>query len=201
MSRECPIGRRTVDELKRRVIAKSHDASFKHSEWFAEYHLGIAARIVDELCQVYPEAYKPYAETLVWLHDYEKIIDFDNQYNTELLATRALMQDLGYTAHCVESTAEDIILFNRSEHLASASIELQIVSSADAASHLVGPFFALYWHENCYKSIAELQQDNLQKLRTDWERKVTLPEIRTKFAMRHRAALEIAGILPTAFLR
>jgi hypothetical protein len=84
--------------------------------------------------------------------------------------------------------------------LATAPIEIQIVSSSDAASHLVGPFITLYWHENPSMTIAELQAENAKKLTIDWEKKITLPEVKAAFAQRYEYALEIAGVLPDRFL-
>jgi hypothetical protein len=186
--------------LKQKVIEHSQSEKFRHHEWFVMYHLEIVEQIAHELCQLHPEADKQYVDTLVWLHDYEKIVDFENQYNTELEATKTLMAEVGYASNVIDEMCESINRYNAKADLQSAKIEIQIVSSSDAASHLVGPFVALYWHENPTKSISELQNDNQKKLSTDWDVKITLPEVKKAFEDRYKVALEVAGKLPPTFL-
>jgi hypothetical protein len=186
--------------LKQKVTERSADQRFRHYQWFVKYHLEIVEQIAHELCEQYPDADRLFVDALLWLHDYEKIIDFDNQYNTDLSATRAIMEDVGYSAEVIEEMVQSINRYNSKEDLVLAKIEIQIVASSDAASHFVGPFITLWWYENPSKSIAELQADNVKKLTVDWEKKVTLPEIKQSFGERYQYALEIAGVLPSSFL-
>lgn len=187
--------------LREKVTERSQDTHFIHHAWFVKYHLEIVAGIAHELCERHPDANVTFVDALVWLHDYEKIVDFDNQYNTELEATKTLMQEVGYSLDVIEQICSAINRYNAKDDLVSAPIETQIVSSADAAAHLVGPFITLYWYENPSKSIEELQNENKRKLAVDWEKKVTLPEVREAFSQRRQHALEIAGILPHSFLK
>jgi hypothetical protein len=186
--------------LKEKVTERSADPSFRHHQWFVTYHLEIVEKIARELRERYPDADWQTVEALVWLHDYEKIIDFDDQYNTDLVATRQLMQEVGFAPDAVEAMATQINLYNAKQDLAAAPIETQIVSSSDAASHLVGPFVTLYWYENPDKSIEQLQADNQAKLDKDWDKKVTLPEVKQAFETRRRQVMEIAGQLPERYL-
>ncbi|HUC88150.1 MAG TPA: hypothetical protein VMR95_03305 [Candidatus Binatia bacterium] len=167
-----------LTDLIRAVTERSADESFRHHKWFIKYHLEIVEAIAAELCDKYPNADRFKVIVLAWLHDYEKIIDFDNQYNTELVATKELMKEIGFDVAFTEEMANDINVYNAKDHLETAKIEIQIVSSSDAASHCVGPFMSLYWYENPTKTIDELQQANLRKLAVDWEKKTTLPEIK-----------------------
>ena len=48
--------------------------------------------------------------------------------------------------------------------LANTQIEIQIDSSAARASHLVGHFMDIYWHENPSKTIEETQMSNQNNL-------------------------------------
>lgn len=187
--------------LKQKVIEHTANPQFRHHLWYTKYHLEVVEQIAHELCDLYPEANRQYVDTLLWLHDYEKVVDFDSQYNTELAATKQLMESVGYDPEVVAEMAESIILYNAKTDLESAKIEIQIVSSADAASHLVGPFVTLYWYENPNKSILELQQDNLKKLSIDWDAKITLPEVKQAFEARYKMALEVAGVLPSSYLK
>lgn len=194
------IDDKQILSLKQQVIARAKDPSFRHHQWFVQYHLDIVAQVADELCARHPEANKQFVAALVWLHDYEKIIDFDNQYNTELAGTKKLLEQLTFTDTASDALCKSLIICNAKQNLASASIEIQIVSSADAASHLVGPFITLYWYEHPSQTIGELQQENRRKLTVDWETKMVLPEVRQKFADRHQLLLEIAGEIPASFL-
>lgn len=186
--------------LKRKVVESSANPKFRHHSWFVKYHLEIVEKIANELCEIYTEANKQYVTALLWLHDYEKIIDFDNQYNTELVATKKLMGEVGYSVEVIADMCASINRYNAKQNLASDTIEVQIVSSADAASHLVGPFFTIYWHENPTKSIEDLQRDNRKKVAIDWDTKITLPEIKAAFETRYKKVLELAGDIPTTFI-
>lgn len=84
--------------------------------------------------------------------------------------------------------------------LHGTAIEVRIVSSADGASHHVGPFMAIYWRENPTLSTPELMKRNIAKTMKDWDRKMVLPEVRAAFEWRHKAVLENSGQLPGRFL-
>jgi dTDP-glucose pyrophosphorylase len=50
------------------------------------------------------------------------------------------------------------------------------------------------------ESIEELMQDNINKLKKDWERKIVLPEIKKAFEDRNKFVNEQAGNFPNKFL-
>jgi hypothetical protein len=187
-------------ELKQAVSAKSADTNFVHHKWFVKYHLEIVEKIAAELCKKYTEADRFKVMVLAWLHDYEKIIDFDNQYNTELEATKKLMQQLAFDSGFIEQIASDLNIYNAKENLSSAHIEIQIVSSSDAASHSVGPFMCLYWYENPALTVEELMAANIRKISVDWEKKITLPEVKEAFSKYRDFNLQVAGQLPETYL-
>jgi hypothetical protein len=147
-----------------------------------------------ELCEKYPNADKDAVLGLIWVHDYGKIIDFDKQHDEEnMVKVKDVLRDIGFSEKYIESLWRYLLEFESKmeKNLSKAAIEVQIASSADAASHMVGPFFAIYWHENPTRSIEELMQSNLKKLEKDWQRKITLPEIKEQFAGRYKYLREM----------
>lgn len=189
-----------IDTLKQKVTEASAKPNFRHSTWFVKWHLEIVENICQELLILHPEADTFKVVSLAWLHDYEKIIDFDNQYNTELTATRTLMHEVGFDDDFIEAMCTDLNIYNAKENLQNASIEVQIVSSSDAASHMVGPFTPIYWHENPNKTIDDLLTENYRKLQVDWEQKIVLPEVKNAFTHRYQSRREVAGRLPEKFI-
>jgi hypothetical protein len=73
--------------------------------------------------------------------------------------------------------------------LSTAPIEVQIVSSCDAASHYIGPFMTIDWRENSQLAIDELFDRGAKKMKKDFERRVTLPEVR-EFLEKRRGVYE-----------
>ena len=139
---------------------------------------------------------------LVWLHDFGKTLDYDNQYETTLTAGRSKLNELGFDDAFIETVVGYASLIDQKHliDLHEAPIEVQIVSSADAASHHVGPFFHLYWWENSNMTPEDLMASNRAKTMKDWERKMVLPEVRNAFEARHKAVLEHSGEFPAHFL-
>ena len=190
-----------LEKLKTAVTERSADHNFVHHKWFVKYHLEIVEKIALELCDKYSNANKFKVLTLAWLHDYEKIIDLDNQYNTELEATMELMRELGFETTFIEQMVVDLNIYNAKENLSTSTIEIQIVSSSDAASHSVGPFMCLYWYENPSLSVEELMAANIRKISIDWEKKITLPEVKEAFSRFRDFNLQVAGQLPQKYRR
>lgn len=189
-----------IKKLKEYVSQESENPNFIHYNWFKDYHLNIVEKIALELCERYPEADKNIVKTMVWFHDYGQIIDIKNQYNLTSTKGREMLLNLGFEESFVDKIVEYTIIFDKKKELGKAPIEIQIISSADAASHLIGPFFRIWWKQNSQKSIEDLMVDNRQKALIDWDKKVTLPEIRKRFQDRHNQLLEQTGNMPEKFL-
>ena len=171
-----------LERLKSHVSALAQNSSFKHHQWFLKYHLEIVERLSLELCRLYPEANKDMVLALVWIHDYEKILG--NTSNRQSYQnTRDVLLQCGFSADMQQRLISQLEILDKKLDLDLnlAAIEVKIVSSADAASHLLGPFFYLWWYENSEKSYFELMQDNRKKLEKDWQYKIVLPEVKQVF--------------------
>jgi len=196
-----------ISAIKSHVERACSNTNFVHHKWYYQYHLLVVERIALELCTIYPSSDRDIVELLVWIHDYEKITRWqtkgeEDKHQEGLVRLRLLLSNCGMT----DSDIEDMIkLFETfetkaNEVLKDASIEIQIVSSADAASHLASPFFPIDWYEYHNLSIDELLQRGKDKLKKDWEQKITLPEVKKKFRVRYELLLEItAGQYPDSY--
>lgn len=191
-----------IDAFIVHVKEASATRNFIHHEWFVKWHLELVERIAFELSRHYPAADRQLVQLLVWLHDYGKILDFENQYEKTLTAGKEKLIELGFGEPVAQKAVDYIEILDRKMEveLREAPIEVQIVSSADGCSHMVGPFLNLWWYENPSKPFEVLMKDNLEKLAKDWERKIVLPEARKSFEWRHRALLERSGVLPEKFI-
>ena len=189
-----------VELFREHVIELSKNESFIHHEWFVDYHLKIVEQIATELCEKYPDADKTLIKILVWLHDYGKIINFPNQYETTLTRGSAKLLELGFEKSFVEKTINYVKIMDSKQELDKAPLEVQIISSADGAAHLIGPFYFLWWYENPNKEFAQLMEDNKLKALKDWNKKIVLQEVREAFQKRHEHLLEKCGEFPKKFL-
>mgnify|MGYP000931649644 FL=1 len=188
-----------VQKLREYITEKSASESFVHYKWFAKWHLSIVEHIAEQLLSHYPDADPEIVRVMTWMHDYGKIVDFDNQYDHKYVEDgKNVLIGLGFDVQFAESVAENIKTLDKKENIDQANIEVQIVSSADGCSHLVGPFGSLYWWEHPDKDFEEIMQDNVHKLNTDWDKKVTLPEARAAYRAFHDMELNKAeGVIPS----
>ncbi len=192
-----------IQKLKDHVVEASQNPSFIHHDWFVEYHLNIVEKIALELCDIYPEADKDIVLALVWIHDYAKILDKEHEHDESMFEEgRRKMSELGFEDSFVNKVIDYLAIFEKKLEidLHNAPVEVKIVSSADGASHLVGPFWSLYFKENSGKSVETLMEDNSNKLKKDWERKIVLPEIKQAFLERYKFVSEQAGNFPEKYL-
>ncbi|MBU0647687.1 HD domain-containing protein [Patescibacteria group bacterium] len=189
-----------IQKFKENMIANANDPNFRHHQWFVKYHLEIVYQIAMELCDIYPEANRDMVEVLVWLHDYGKPLDFENEKDVTLVKGREKLTEIVFPPDFVDQAIEYTEFIDRRRDMDQYPIEVQIISSADAASHFVGPFYACWWHENPQKTVEELGRDNQKVHAKDWDRKMVLPEVKEAFKLRNEYKKEMWGEFPDKFL-
>lgn len=196
-----------IIKFKEHVIKESANPDFVHHQWFIKWHLKIVECLVNELCDIYTEADRNICLLLVWLHDYGKILaqtpeNFSNGSALTISEGRRKLSELGFADAIIDKSLDYYQLMERkmTEDLSKAPIEVQIISSADAASHMIGPFMFLYWYENPNKSLDELLLSNVKKAQKDWKYKITLPEVKERFQDRYNYFTECQELPSAKFL-
>jgi hypothetical protein len=197
-----------ISTFKQHVREIASNSDFVHHKWFVKWHLEIVESIANELRELHPEADADLVEVMAWLHDYGKILSWERQYDRALLDKgRDKLIELGFSKDFANKAADYIEMHDKALEmdLRQAPIEVQISSSADGCSHLVGPFLPIFWHEATdktfvNKTLEELMELNRKKIEKDWNYKIVLPEARKAFEARHTFHLEQAGQLPIKFV-
>ena len=195
------------EAFKQHVREASANPEFVHHKRFVKWHLEIVERIALELCDHYPEADRDLVEVMAWLHDYEKILDYDHQYETTLTKGLETLISFGFSDDFAQRATDYVEILDKKLELDlhEAPIEVQVVASADGCSHMAGPFLNIFWHEATDKTFTdrtfeELMDINRRKVEKDWKYKIVLPEARKAFEGRYKFIREQAGDLPTSFL-
>jgi len=190
----------SIQKLKEKIKELCENQEFIHYRWFFRYHLEIVEKISLELCDVYRNADRDLVLMMVWMHDYGKIVNFNDQYLETLGSGLEFLTKLGFDREISQKVIDRIEIIDKKENVETAQIEVQIISSADGAAHLVGPFFYLWWYENYKKEFEVLMDDNREKLLKDWKRKIVIPEVKKSFENRYDFLLEQCGNFPEKFL-
>ncbi len=188
--------------FKEAVIKNCQSDTFPYREWFVDDHLAIVERIAMELCDKYPEADRDAVFALVWFHDFGKPIDEESEREITRTKGPETMTKLGFSTPFIEKV---LALWERQEmketiDISKEPIEVQIISTADGASHFVGKFFSSYFSDEPKESLKATVERLRAKMKKDWERKIVLPEAKAAFKHRYEHALEIVGEYPKKFL-
>lgn len=184
-----------ITHLKKEVIRLANDDEFIHHDWYVTHHLEIVDELAHDLCLKYPNADQNIVEILVWIHDYAKIKQAPK--NQVLEVSQSKLTELGFSPEIIQKVIVYLDILEKKEDLVSAPIEVQIVSSADGAAHMIGPFFLIFWKEFNSLSIEKLMAENRRKVTLDWEKKIVLPELKKELLPRYQFWLEAFGEIPT----
>ncbi|MEI7498677.1 MAG: HD domain-containing protein [Candidatus Falkowbacteria bacterium] len=187
-----------INNFKQTAITNCQNSQFVYHEFFVKDHLLVVEKIAIELCDIYKDADRNLVMALVWFHDLGKPIDMDNEYEITLNKGVQTMKDCGFSDAFILKVVE---AWKRMEmkneiDLSKESIEVQIVSSADGASHFVGKFFSTYFRDNSKEAIGDIETRLKKKIEQDWKNKIILPEVKEAFKERYKRALEIVGEYP-----
>jgi hypothetical protein len=193
-----------IQKLKGSVIEASKNPQLIHHEWFVTHHLDIVQKIALELCERYKEADANLVLSLVWLHDYPKILNKEKEHDIPFAkeVISSLLNTLQFESAFKEKILEYHEIFESKEtfDLNYAPIEVKIVSSADAASHFFANFFLIYWKENASLNTNILAESNRKKMIKDWERKIVIPEVKEALKSKYEAFLDQSQISKDKFL-
>ncbi|MFA7209448.1 MAG: HD domain-containing protein [Parcubacteria group bacterium] len=192
-----------LDAFKDIVIKNIQgNENFPYREWFIDDHLMIVERIALELCDIYPDADRNLVEALVWFHDFGKPIDMGNEYETTKTRGVEAMRSIGFEEKFIERVLELWVTMEKEQEIdiSKEAIEVQIICSADGASHFTGLFYSSYFRDERGESLESIKNRIRAKIRKDWEKKMVLPEIKKTFEKRYIRALEIVGEYPNNFI-
>lgn len=190
----------SIEKFKNMVIQNFSRPDFRWREWMVDYHLRIVERIAMELCDAYPDADREVVLALVWFHDFGKPIDEKNERAVTATEGVKALSECGFEQAFIDKVVAAWELMEKKNELdlRTASIETQIVSSADGMSHFVGVFHSSYFADG--DDFATTQKRLREKMEKDWERKIVLPEARAACELRYARARELLGEFPERFL-
>jgi hypothetical protein len=86
-----------LDNLRAFITEKASDPDFVHHKWFIKWHLELVETLSKDMMKYYPEADEMTLIVLSWMHDYGKIIDFQNQYDLKYADEgKQVLKNLGF---------------------------------------------------------------------------------------------------------
>lgn len=191
-----------LDAFKQIVIENCKNKDFIFTEFFVKDHLIITERIALELCNIHHEADRDLVFALAWFHDFGKPIDINNEESITRVEGAKAMEKAGLPAEFIDKVVKYWLRMEMKNeiNLSQEAIEVQIVSSADGASHFVGKFFSTYFGDLEKETIVETVDRIKNKIKQDWERKIVLPEVKQAFQGRYLMAQEVVGEYPKKFI-
>jgi hypothetical protein len=183
-----------IIDLKKRVSDLSRSENFIHCKWFLKYHLELVEEISLELSESYRDIDADLLQGLIWIHDYGKIIGVKDEKEV-LEESQKFLYEIGFEEDFVNKLIKLLEIFESkmTMDLSEAPMEVKIVSTADAVSHMYGPFYQIYCYENPEKPLEELMESNIRKLEKDWNRKIVLPEVKESLQKKYKFLRESFG--------
>ncbi len=191
-----------LNSFKEIVTRNCDNENFEYRDWFVKDHLIIVERIAMELCDIYPTADRDLVFALAWFHDFGKPLDAENEHTLTRVKGAESLRLVGLEDDFIGHVLELWEKMEKKEEIdiAKEAIEIQIISSADGASHFTGKFHSSFFRDNPDETLNSIESRVKRKIIKDWERKMVLPEIKKAFKNRYLRALEIVGEYPEKFI-
>lgn len=193
-----------LEALKQHVCELASQPPFIHAAWFIEHHLLIIEQLVNELCDRYPTASRNLCLAMVWIHDWGKILTNkgENEDQVTLQQIQEVLPRFNFTLVDIARLQQ---IYHEMEELKPQGqdflIETKIISTVDAISHYIGPFFPIYFQEYHHLSLQSLIEGNQKKIKRDLA-KILLPEVLPFVQPRMQLITEYASMnRPKVFLK
>ena len=186
-----------VDSIAQEVAEAFQVPAFIYSEWYVQWHLQVVERIALELCERYPDADTSVVRLLAWLHDYGKLFDIVASHAATQTHLPTLFAGRNFPRELAQQLLDAIAMIDRKqpEELAQATIEVRIVSSADALAHYESPLMMLHWLSHPGTSVTDALASHCGKMQRDTP-KICLPEAHARFEILRPIFERIGGIVP-----
>ena len=181
-----------IKSLEKEIQRLCENKEFKHHEWYFPYHLQILSLLCEKVLNMYPTADKYIVRILVWVHDLGKIVSAENPDAATLTEGKILLQRLNFEEDVITRVLDYCELLDTATDFITTPLEVQILSSADGASHFIGPFYGIYCYENPHnlKSFDKIMASNIKKANKDWQKKIVLSEVQEMIRTRYDFVIE-----------
>jgi putative nucleotidyltransferase with HDIG domain len=171
-------------EAKVKSLYQQKDAGRDEwADWLADNHVFVVANYASELAQKHG-ANEELARAAALLHDIAdvKMKRKNEQHEAESLQiARDLMQDTGYKADEIKPVVDDAIRYHSCHgDERPASIEGQILSTADSMAHLKTDFYiyAAWAFGYDHRTLKEVKAWTLKKIERDLNNKMFFDDVR-----------------------
>lgn len=178
-----------LHQIKNEIKEKCEKRGVK---WFYFSHLLAVEKNAELLLKYFPKADKKVVKLGVWLHDLQHVLMLKGDH--EIIGAREarkVLIEYGYEDNIIEEVAE-IISTHACKKRMPGSIEGKILASADAMSHFYNDFYLLIAALGKdvgikkYKDLDNFKKWSLEKLETDYRKKIFFPFARKQVSGRYK---------------
>lgn len=160
------IRKKVIDEIR----------SIPGKSWFVDSHLLVVEKLANQLCDFYPKADREAVLLSVWFHDIGHI---RKKKKHDLYGAKEAKRIL--KPHNIPKEKIDLVYeicrSHRCEEIKPKSLEVKILATADAMSHLFNAFYCrLFFEKQFGKTFEENKKAILKKLERDFHNKILLPK-------------------------
>ena len=95
-----------IELFKQHVIDQTKNHKFIHHEWYYDHHLKIVEQLTNELCRIYIESNSDIVQTMVRLHDYDKICSISKEERDDVYTN--ILKDFNFEKEFITQIIEYI---------------------------------------------------------------------------------------------